>query len=102
MKDLASVSRGTYKERLVVVSNRGPFTWGMSPEGVRAIRSVGGLVSALEPLMHTYGGLWVAWGGREEEDGSGKAVTLAVKDSPVPYFWKEVLLSKEQVRMYYH
>lgn len=42
--------------RLVVVSNRGPFR----REGSRWVRSAGGLVAALHPVLRDRGGLWIA------------------------------------------
>ena len=42
------------KPRLVVVSNRGPFR----REGARWVRSAGGLVAALHPVLLARGGVW--------------------------------------------
>lgn len=42
--------------RLVVVSNRGPFR----REGPRWVRSAGGLVAALHPVLLARGGVWVS------------------------------------------
>jgi alpha,alpha-trehalose-phosphate synthase [UDP-forming] len=59
---------------LLVVSNRTP-----PPLGGKQ-RSVGGLVSALEPALREHGGVWLGWSG-EESDGDRP---LIVDDSSRP------------------
>ena len=49
--------------RLVVVSNRVPSAAEMAPEQESAV-VVGGLVSAVKPLMLRQQGLWAGWSGR--------------------------------------
>ncbi|MBC7105941.1 MAG: trehalose-6-phosphate synthase, partial [Firmicutes bacterium] len=76
--------------KLVVVSNRGPYVI----RGRTKERAVGGLVTAMEPVVRASRGTWVAWGGREggegefSGDGSG-------------YSWREVPLSREEITGYY-
>jgi len=49
--------------RVIVVSNRAPFTCERAPTGTITIRrSAGGLVTALEPLVERCAGTWVASG----------------------------------------
>ncbi len=48
------------RARLVVISNRAP-----SPVTEGRTRQVSGLVSALEPALKTYDGIWLGWSGRE-------------------------------------
>ncbi len=48
--------------RLIVVSNREPYRVEPSRGKVRLEKTVGGLVSALEPVLREYGGTWVCWG----------------------------------------
>jgi trehalose 6-phosphate synthase len=61
----ASVARQTPGEYdAVVVANRLPVDSVQSADGsVEWRRSPGGLVSALEPVMHGAGGAWVGWSG---------------------------------------
>ena len=54
--------------RLVVVSNRRPFTIKRGPEGPLVEKSAGGLVAAVYPLFESVGGTWVAW------DGAGRSL----------------------------
>lgn len=92
---------------LVVVSNRGPVTFQESPEGIRATRSVGGLVAAVEPIIRETGGVWVAWGGRLERDteveGSLFANTarLPWPENHPRYYFSELKLKPEEVSGFY-
>jgi alpha,alpha-trehalose-phosphate synthase [UDP-forming] len=54
------MSRRTREGRLVVLSNRGPFTTAVVRHRVVVRRSAGGLVAALEPVLRGAGGLWIA------------------------------------------
>ncbi len=48
-------------ESIVVLSNREPFRHDRAPDGGIVVkRSAGGLVTALEPLIHACSGVWVA------------------------------------------
>ncbi len=49
--------------RLIVVSNRLPFSVVQREDGLRVEPSSGGLVSALLPLFKRNGGCWVGWPG---------------------------------------
>ena len=54
------------RERLVVVSNRLPFTFRRGDDGAggwRAEPGGGGLVTALLPVLRDRGGMWIGWPG---------------------------------------
>jgi alpha,alpha-trehalose-phosphate synthase [UDP-forming]/trehalose-phosphatase len=81
-----SASR-TDRARFLVVSNRTPS----AAEGRQ--RSVGGLVSALEPALRSHGGMWLGWSGRESEgdrpvvmDASSRPLRAAFDFPPT---WRE-------------
>ena len=48
------------RERVIVLANRAPFKHESSCGRVLATRSASGLVTALEPLLESYAGTWVA------------------------------------------
>ena len=54
--------------RLIVVSNRLPFTLRRAGEAWRTERSSGGLASALDPVLKRTGGLWLGWSGDSPAD----------------------------------
>jgi trehalose 6-phosphate synthase len=87
--------------RLIVVSNRGPYRFKAHARGVRAESTVGGLVSALDPLLRSTGGTWVAWDDTfHEKDLLGPRVRVPL-DHP-SYFFSRVHLTKEEIELYYH
>jgi len=50
--------------RLIVLSNRGPYASAVVRHRVVLRRNTGGLVTALEPILRSQGGLWIAWDDR--------------------------------------
>lgn len=57
-----------HSERLVVISNRMPYTLKKTSEGWRTERSTGGLATAMGPLLARGEGIWIGWSG----DSSGE------------------------------
>ena len=54
---------------LVIVANRLPVDRVANPDGsVGWRRSPGGLVSAIEPVLRGYDGVWIGWPGGTEQD----------------------------------
>jgi trehalose 6-phosphate synthase len=58
----------TADSSFIVVANRLPVRRVEGPEGPRWETSPGGLVSALEPILHERGGTWVGWAGIQDEE----------------------------------
>jgi trehalose 6-phosphate synthase/phosphatase len=82
--------------RLVVASNRLPFTVARGARGVKTQRSPGGLVAALEPAMRRQGGTWVGWPGMVPR---GERPAVEPRGS---YALAPVELSEAEARHYYH
>ncbi|MBI2869611.1 MAG: trehalose-6-phosphate synthase [Chloroflexi bacterium] len=88
--------------RLIVVSNREPYTHSTSGDRVVCRRPVSGLTEALDPVMRATGGVWVA-------QGTGDADRLTVDASDhvtVPpgrneYTLRRVWLDDRQVKGFY-
>jgi trehalose 6-phosphate synthase/phosphatase len=55
------------ERRLVVVSNRLPFTLKRSGEGWRTDRSTGGLATAMGPILKRTNGIWIGWSGEASD-----------------------------------
>ena len=89
-------------KRLIVASNRGPYIHRRAGKEVHCELAMGGLVAALDPVMQTVGGSWVAW-------GSGDADRMVVDDHDriqVPpehpsYTLRRVWLTEEEVDGFY-
>ena len=50
--------------RLVVLSNRGPYATAVVRRRLAVRRNTGGLVTAMEPVLRSQGGVWIAWDDR--------------------------------------
>jgi len=90
------MTAGATDQRLLVLSNRLPITLRRSHGRIRAERSAGGLVAALEPAMERRGGVWIGWPGTR---------VLADEDLALPagaYELAPVPLRDSEVRRYYH
>ena len=91
-------------ESIVVLSNREPLRHDHAPDGTIVVRrSAGGLVTALEPLVQTCAGVWVAHGAGtadrvviEERDG------LGVPIGNRQYRLRRVWLDAREERGYYY
>lgn len=97
----------TTSGRLVIVSNREPYTIQTHGNEIRIERMPGGLVSALDPVLRQRDGLWICW-----EDASKKSVEVddvaSDEDSvdwekiQLPYQIRPVPLTQEEINHYYY
>jgi trehalose 6-phosphate synthase/phosphatase len=78
--------------RLLVLSNRLPFTVKGERGRARMERSTGGLVAALEPALRRRGGAWLGW--------AGGAVPAPA--ATAPYQIASISLTRREVEGYYH
>jgi trehalose 6-phosphate synthase len=83
---------------LLVISNRLPELRTPSDPGEGRVRNVGGLVSALEPVLSARRGLWLGWSGRTLRDAEAPAVGLDADARP-SLAWVD--LPEEWVETYY-
>lgn len=100
----ASTARSRTRTRVIVLANRAPFRHERATDGQVVVkRSSGGLVTALEPLIESESGLWVA-------HASGNADMVVVDDRDglnVPpanpkYRLRYVRLRDDEHRGYYY
>ena len=96
-----SQAREAGRERLIVVSNRLPFSF--KPEGAgqwRAEPGSGGLVTALLPVLRNRGGTWIGWTGAVGGDENlGEA--LAGASAGTGYELAGVPLDAEEMEKFY-
>jgi trehalose 6-phosphate synthase/phosphatase len=86
--------------RLVVVSNRLPISLTRAKEGKWQVEpSLGGLVTALGPVLRDRGGLWIGWPGIGEEVDLEDLPLLG--DSRIGHAIKPVTLTEEEIEGYY-
>jgi trehalose 6-phosphate synthase len=68
-------------ERVVVLANRAPFTDGRDADGrVTIRRAPGGLVTALEPIVRSCAGVWVAPGSQSSQHLGYRVHGVAIND----------------------
>lgn len=88
--------------KLVVVSNREPYSHQHEGEGIRVVRNAGGLTVALDAVMQALGGVWVAHGSgdadREVVDSRDK---IACPPDHARYSLRRLWLSHEDHDRYY-
>ncbi len=81
-------------DRLIIVSNRGPYHLRITKQGIKREKTVGGLVTSILPMLEKLGGIWIAWG-----EPQGRYSSSARK----PQFdLRYIRLSEEQVNGYYY
>jgi len=87
-------------DRLVIVSNRLPIALTrVDMEQWQVQLSPGGLVTALTPILHKRGGLWIGWPGTLEKVDLNELLAVASRD--LGYILEPVSLTEEEVKQYY-
>src|SRR4026209_747845 len=86
--------------RLIIVSNRLPFALDSAGEDLWTVTpAVGGLVSAVEPVLRERGGTWIGWPGNAGEIPN---VTLAKPPRHAGYNVVPVALSETERDQFYY
>jgi trehalose 6-phosphate synthase len=91
-------------ERVLVVANREPYMHSRGEDGtIGVVHPASGLVTALEPVVRTCSGVWIAHGGgsadRETVDQHGR---VRVPPGEESYSLKRVWLTPEEEQGYYY
>ncbi|WP_227355631.1 alpha,alpha-trehalose-phosphate synthase (UDP-forming) [Haladaptatus salinisoli] len=88
---------------LVVVSNRQPYSHEYDGNDIAVQRPAGGLTSALDPIVQSAGGTWVAWAsGDADDEVTDERGRVGVPPESPAYDLRRVGLSDEQVDGYYY
>ncbi|XVJ51377.1 MAG: hypothetical protein HEQ32_04570 [Vampirovibrio sp.] len=94
------------QERIVVVSNREPYSVKLTLDGVAVQKNAGGLVSALEPMVKQSNGLWVCWEGEAGSRSQLSSVISEWSQSPhenfFPFAVLPVPLTDDEINHYYN
>jgi trehalose 6-phosphate synthase/phosphatase len=89
------------KEKIVIVSNRIPYTITKTDGGIKYKKNVGGLVTSLDPILSQNGGLWIGWDGNVGYDNDFKK-KISIGNINHGYSLKFVSLSAKELKDYYH
>ena len=89
-------------QRVIVLANRAPLKHEWVNGTIRMTRSASGLVTALEPLLETYSGTWVAHAaGSADHDVAGRRGVTDASPANHSYRLRYVSLPEDQYRGYY-
>ena len=98
----ATLRRELHGNDVIVVSNREPYIHVHTPYGVRMQRPASGLVTAIEPVMRTCSGTWIAHGsGSADRETVDRHDRIAVPPEHPLYQVRRIWLSKEEEEGYY-
>jgi trehalose-6-phosphate synthase len=88
--------------KLIVVSNREPYSHWRAGDKIRPVRNAGGLTVALDAVMQALGGLWVAHGsGDADRDVVDAHDRIACPPEHSRYTLRRIWLTKEDHARYY-
>ena len=88
--------------RLVVASNREPYIHRKVRGVIRCDRPAGGVTAALDPLLQSVNGVWVAWGsGDADQQVVDQQDRLRVPPDHPCYTLRRIWLTPEEVEQYY-
>jgi len=98
-----STTRARTPDPLILVSNREPFLHQRGADGgVSVVAPTGGLTSALQPVMASAGGTWVAWGSANADfEVTGPDDAIRVPPDAPSYRLRRLRLTPEEVLGYY-
>ncbi len=90
-------------QEVIVVSNREPYIHMRRGDGIEVRRPASGLVTALEPIMRTCSGTWIAHGsGSADRDVVDRHDRIFVPPDNPAYQLRRVWLTEEEEAGYYY
>ncbi len=100
---LRSLRESMQDHQLIVISNREPYIHQRRDEKIEIIRPASGLVTALEPILRQFGGLWIAHAsGSADLETADKQGEIRVPPSQPRYTLRRVALTREEELGYYY
>ncbi|RMG00958.1 MAG: trehalose-6-phosphate synthase, partial [Nitrospirae bacterium] len=102
-EDLISLIQNSLEDRnLIIVTNREPYIHKNKGGTVVVERSAGGVATALDDLLTSTGGTWLAWGsGDADKEVVDDNDSLMVPPENPSYRLKRVRLQKKVAENYY-
>lgn len=85
-----------------MVTNREPYSHHKTKNGIVCRKSLGGVVSALDPLIKKHKGIWIAWGsGNADFKVCDSEDKILVPEEKPQYVLKRIPLTKKEIENYY-
>lgn len=90
--------------KLAVISNREPYVHQRTSDGeLEVSRPAGGVTAALDPVLQSHGGLWIAHGsGSGDWDVLDRNQSISVPEEDPKYQLQRVKLSQQEVDGHYY
>jgi trehalose 6-phosphate synthase len=90
-------------EHVIVVANREPFIHERVDDSIRVVRPASGLVTALDPVMRSTSGVWIAHGaGSADRETADSNARLLVPPGEESYTLRRVWMSAEEEQGFYY
>ncbi len=91
-------------EKIIIVSNRIPCSLSLGDSGaVKYKKGIGGLVTALDPILRKNGGIWIGWDGQTTDKFTGiKQICITDECGKTRYSVECVHLNEKEIKNYYH
>lgn len=103
MKDFALLKKKLKGKRVVLISNREPYVHEKTAKGIKCEQAIGGLTSALEPVVKACHGLWIAWGsGNASFCVTDSKCKVCVPSEKPNFLLKRIKLSETELSRYYY
>ena len=102
-ENICKVNNFLNENKLILVSNREPYVHEKTRGKVAVHRSIGGVISALDPMMQVCGGTWVAWGsGNADFEVTDENNRIEISKELGKYNLRRIWLSEKERENYYH
>lgn len=89
--------------KFIVASNREPYSHEYEGRQIKCLRTIGGMVTAIDSVLRATGGTWVAYGsGDADKDVVDKNDMVRVPPENPQYSLKRIWLTKEEEEKYYY
>jgi trehalose 6-phosphate synthase len=99
----ATLRRELHGNDVIVVSNREPYVHVRTPSGIHLQRPASGLVTAIEPVMRTCSGTWIAHGsGSADRETVDRHDRIAVPPEHPLYQVRRIWLTEDEEDGYYY
>lgn len=90
-------------DEIIVVSNRQPYSHSLTSQGITVSAPASGLVTALEPIVQSCGGLWIAHGsGDADRQVVDSEDRIKVPPHEPSYLLHRIWLSEAELQGYYN
>ncbi|MEN8211324.1 MAG: trehalose-6-phosphate synthase, partial [Thermodesulfobacteriota bacterium] len=94
--------KNTKKNHIIIVSNRLPLIFKKTEnDKVKVKQGVGGLVTAMAPVLQNRSGIWIGWPGNVQESDIDDNMLQTIQSTVSGYLVKPVMLNLYELKNFY-